>query len=103
MITLEICILLGIILFSIGLIGILTQKNFIKFLMCVEIMVNGVNVILASVSAFTNNPDGNVFVLFILALSAVEIAVGLSLAILVYRTYGNIDLSKLIENLKDKI
>lgn len=100
MITLEICLILGIILFSIGLIGTLTQKNFIKFLMCVEIMINGINVNLASVSSFIN-PDGNVFVLFIMALSALEIAVGLSIAVIVYRTYGNIDLSKLIENLKN--
>lgn len=101
MITLEICLTLGIILFSIGLIGTLTQKNFIKFLMCVEIMINGINVNLASFASFANHADGNVFVLFIMALSAVEIAVGLSIAIMVYRTYGNIDLSKLIENFKN--
>ena len=88
MVTVEHYLVLGTAIFATGLFGILTQRNLIKFLMCIEIMVNGVNLNLASYASFINDPTGQVFVLFILAISAAEVAVGLALAILIYRTTG---------------
>ena len=98
MITFEHYLILGAILFVIGLYGTLTQKNLIKFLMCVEIMVNGINLNFASYASFFADPAGQTFIIFILAISAAEIAIGLGLAILIYKTYGNIDMSALMGN-----
>lgn len=94
--SLEHYLMLGIALFGIGLLGVLTQKNLIKFLMCVEIMINGVNLNFAAYASFINDFSGQTFVMFILAISAAEVAVGLAIAILIYRTYGNIDISTLM-------
>jgi len=96
--SLEYYLVLGIALFGIGLFGVLIERNLIKFLMCVEIMINGINLNLAAYSSFTNTISGQTFVVFILAVSAAEIAIGLAFAILIYRTYGDIDISTLMEN-----
>lgn len=105
MIILTYYLILGTLLFFIGISGTLTQKNFIKFLMCVEIAINGVNLNLAAIASFIADASGQTFVMFIIAISAAEIAVGLALAIIIYRKFGNIDISNLMENLKngDKI
>ncbi len=105
MITLTYYLILGTLLFFIGILGTLAQKNFIKFLMCVEIAINGVNLNLAAIASFMADASGQTFVMFIIAISAAEIAVGLALAIIIYRKFGNIDISNLMENLKngDKI
>ncbi len=105
MITITYYLILGTLLFFIGILGTLTQKNFIKFLMCVEIAINGVNLNLTAIASFMADASGQTFVMFIIAISAAEIAVGLALAIIIYRKFGNIDISNLMENLKngDKI
>jgi len=102
MVTLAYYLILGTILFFTGIFGTLTQRNFIKFLMCVELAINGVNLNLAAIASFLAEPSGQTFVMFIIAISAAEIAVGLSLAIIIYRKFGNVDISNLMENLKNK-
>lgn len=101
MITLTYYLILGTILFFIGIFGILSQRNFIKFLMCVEIAVNGVNLNLTAIASFLADASGQTFVMFIIAISAAEIAIGLALSIIVYRKFGNIDISTLMENLNE--
>jgi NADH-quinone oxidoreductase subunit K len=73
MITLTYYLILGTLLFFIGISGTLTQKNFIKFLMCVEIAINGVNLNLAAIASFMADASGQTLVMFIKAFSAAEL------------------------------
>ena len=80
-------------LFCIGVMGVLFRKNGIIILMCIEIMLNAVNLLLVAFSAYSGNSDGQVFVFFIMVVAAAEVAVGLALLMSIYRNIGstNID------------
>ena len=97
--TLERCLILSIILFAIGLYGILTRRHLIGILMSVELMLNaaGMNFI---IFAHFGNPDptaGAIFGLFIIAVSACEMAVALSIVITLYRRTRKLDADMLRE------
>ena len=66
-------ILLSTLLFCIGVIGVLSRRNAIIILMCVELMLNAVNLLLAAFSAYNSDPAGQVFVFFIMAVAAAEV------------------------------
>jgi NADH-quinone oxidoreductase subunit K len=83
------------ILFSLGVIGVLTKKNALTILMSIELMLNSVNLLLAAFSAYLNNPAGQIFVFFIMVVAAAEVAVGLSIIVMIYRTTGSIDVDVL--------
>jgi len=86
-ITLNHYLMLGSILFVIGLFGALAKKNAIAVLMGIELMLNAVNINLAAFNRFLN-PDkvvGLVFAIFVIVVAAVEVAVGLAIAINLYR------------------
>lgn len=83
------------IIFSIGVIGVLTRRNVIIILMSVELMLNSVNLLLAAFSAYRGDPSGQVFVFFIMALAAAEVAVGLAIIIMVYRNTRSVDINAL--------
>lgn len=72
-------------IFTIGVIGVLTQRNVIMIFMCIELMMNGANLTLVAFSAFLDNPAGQVFVFFVLAVAAAESAIGLAIIISVFR------------------
>ena len=97
MIPIEYYLALGITLFGIGLFGVLTQKNIIKILMCIEIMLNAVNINFVTYSAYLHNIDGQIFTLFIIAVAAAEVAVGLAIIVKIFRTNGDINILKLNE------
>lgn len=78
-------LILSAILFTIGVIGVLTQRNVIMIFMCIELMMNGANLTLVAFSAFLDNPIGQIFVFFVLAVAAAESAVGLAIIISVFR------------------
>lgn len=88
-------ILLSSILFSIGVIGVLTRRNAIVIFMSVELMLNAVNLLLAVFSVFRGDPNGQVFVFFIMALAAAEVAVGLAIIVMIYRNTSSIDINVL--------
>ena len=67
---------LSAILFAIGVTGVLYRRNAIVIFMCVELMLNAVNLLLVAFSRFHNDPGGQVFVFFIMAVAAAEVAVG---------------------------
>ena len=69
---------LGAFLFCIGLIGVFTRKNAIIVLMCIEIMLNGVNLNFVAGAAYYNDIDGWVYTSFAIAIAAAEVAVGLA-------------------------
>lgn len=86
-------IIFGIILYFVGIIGILiNRKNFILFLMCLELMFLAVIIILVSGSIVFYDISGQIFSLFIITVAAAESAIGLSLMVAYYQKNGDVDL-----------
>jgi NADH-quinone oxidoreductase subunit K len=79
------------ILFAMGTYGVLTRRNAIVIFMCIELMLNSVNLTFISLSTHLQNMDGQIFVFFIMAVAAAEAAVGLALMITFYRNRESID------------
>ncbi|MDH7463165.1 NADH-quinone oxidoreductase subunit NuoK [Chitinophagaceae bacterium 26-R-25] len=90
------------ILFVLGLLGVLTRRNIIFILISIEIMLNAAGVAFVAAGARWGQPDGQVMFLFILAMAASEVSVGLALVMQVYHQHKTLDVSKL-NNLKDDI
>lgn len=89
-------LILGAILFGLGLIGMmLNRKNVILLLVCVELMLLAVNTNFIAFSHYYNEISGQVFVFFILTVAAAEAAIGLAIVMLLYRNRGNIDVDKM--------
>lgn len=82
-------------LFSIGVIGVLIKRNALVILMSVELMINSINLLLAAFSAYTGDPAGQIFVFFIMVVAAAEVAIGLAIVVLIYRTTHSIDINVL--------
>lgn len=103
MIPISYYLFLSLTLFSIGMIGVLIRRNIIIMLMCVELMLNSVNLLLVAFSKMhhAKSPgtdagiDGQMLVLFIMVVAAAEVAVGLSIIILFYRKQNNVDVQSL--------
>ena len=92
-VPIEAFVLLSMALFSIGLFGILTRRNALMFLMSVELMLNAANVNLIAFAFFHGNLTGQVFALFTMALAAAEVAVGIGIILVLYRRFGEIDVT----------
>ena len=88
-------ILLSTIIFAIGVIGVLIRRNAIIIFMSVELMLNAVNLLLAAFSVYHNDASGQVFVFFIMALAAAEVAVGLAIIVMIYRNTQSTDIDVL--------
>lgn len=82
-------------LFSIGVLGVLYRRNAIVVFMCIEMMLNAVNILLVAFSTYLNDPAGQVFVFFIMAVAAAEVAIGLAILVMMYRNHGTVDLNVL--------
>ncbi|RPH92486.1 NADH-quinone oxidoreductase subunit NuoK [candidate division KSB1 bacterium] len=92
-------LLLTAVLFSIGVMGVLTRKNLIIILMSVELMLNAVNLTFVAVARFTADITGQVLVFFTMCVAAAEVAVGLAILISIWRHRGtmHIDSVKLLK------
>ncbi len=88
-------LILGAVLFSIGLVGVLTRRNILVLLMSVEVMLNAVNVTLVGFSRYHGWNEGHVLAFFIIAVAAAEAAVGLALVLAVFRTKGTVWIDEL--------
>ena len=86
-------ILLCTIIFSIGVIGVLIRRNAIVIFMSIELMLNAVNLLLTAFSVQHNDPSGQVFVFFIMALAAAEVAVGLAIIVMFFRNTNSTDVN----------
>ena len=75
----------SMILFCLGLLGVILRRNLIVMYMSLELMLNAANLVLVAFSRFTNNLDGQVFVFFTITVAAAEVAVGLALIVVIYR------------------
>jgi NADH-quinone oxidoreductase subunit K len=82
-------------LFVIGVVGVLTRRNALIIFMSVELMLNAVNLLLTAFSAYRSDPTGQVFVFFIMAVAAAEVAVGLAIIVMMYRYMRTIDVGLL--------
>lgn len=83
------------IIFAIGVVGVLIRRNVIIIMMSIELMLNAVNLLLVAFSAYRGDASGQVFVFFVMALAAAEVAIGLSIVIMVYRNTKSIDIESL--------
>ncbi|MDZ7679286.1 MAG: NADH-quinone oxidoreductase subunit NuoK [Acidimicrobiales bacterium] len=88
-------LLLSSLLFCIGVYGVLARKNGVLVLMSIELILNAVNINLVAFGVITGTISGHVFALFIVAVAAAEVGVGLALVILIYRNRRSIDLNEL--------
>lgn len=94
-ISLEYYLWLSAVLFTIGVLGVLYRRNAIIIFMCIELMLNAVNLLLVAFSNYYNDASGQVFVFFIMAVAAAEVAVGLAILIMMYRNTKTTDINVL--------
>ena len=94
-VPLEYFIILSTLLFCMGVLGVLIRKNAIIILGCVELMLNSVNLLLAAFSSYNGDGNGQLLVFFIMVVAAAEVAVGLSVIILLFRKVYSVDINVL--------
>ncbi len=90
-------LLLGAVLFCIGVYGVLARRNAVLVLMSIELILNAVNINLIAFGAFWGSITGSVFALFIIAIAAAEVGVGLAIVLLIYRNRRSVDLDDVAE------
>ena len=78
-------IYLSVALFCIGVLGVLFRRNAIIIFMCVELMLNAVNLLMVAFSRYFGDTGGQVFVFFVMVVAAAEVAVGLAILMMIYR------------------
>src|SRR5258705_8788586 len=92
-IPIEYYIWLSTVLFSIGVLGVLFRRNAIIIFACIELMLNAVNLLMVAFSSYHNDANGQVFVFFIMAVAAAEVAVGLAILVMMYRNTKSVDIN----------
>ena len=90
-------LLLAAVLFSIGVYGVLARRNAVLVLMSIELILNAVNLNLIAFALMNGTVDGQVFALFVIAIAAAEVGVGLAMVLLIYRNRRSIALDELSE------
>jgi NADH-quinone oxidoreductase subunit K len=88
-------IFISAVLFCIGVLGVLFRRNAIIIFMSVELMLNAVNLLLVAFSTYHNDASGQVFVFFVMAVAAAEVAVGLAILVTIYRNVHSVDIDEL--------
>jgi NADH-quinone oxidoreductase subunit K len=84
------CLILSALLFAIGTIGVIVKKNVIALFLCIELMLNAVNLSFVAFSKYLNQVHGQIFVFFVMVVAAAEAAVGLAIAINLYRNRNSL-------------
>ena len=84
-IPLEYYLSVSAVLFVIGMVGVLTRRNAIIIFMCIEMMLNAVNLTLVSFSAYLGDITGQIFVFFVMTVAAAEAAIGLAIILALFR------------------
>ncbi|RPI18748.1 MAG: NADH-quinone oxidoreductase subunit NuoK [Ignavibacteriae bacterium] len=88
-------LILALLLFSIGVAGVLLRRNAIIVFMCIELMLNSVNLVFVSFSSYLGNSIGQIFVFFIMTVAAAEAAVGLAIIIALFRNKETINIDEI--------
>lgn len=79
------------ILFSIGLFGILLRRNILIILLCLELMLNAANLVLITASSVHGQTDGQILAFFVMTIAAVEVTIGLAIAVLIFKEKNTVD------------
>lgn len=95
MISLGHYLVLSGLMFSIGLVGILRRKNILMLFFSTEIMLNAINVGFVAIGSFMGDMNGQMFAIFIIAIAASEVAIGLGLVIMWFKKYKTLDIDNL--------
>lgn len=98
-IGLEHYLVLSAILFSIGMAGVLLRRNLIVLLMSIELMLNAVNISFVAFSKYNSNIEGQIMVFFVMTIAAAEAAVGLALAVSIFKRFKEVNI-RFFEHLK---
>src|SRR5229473_4910212 len=93
MIPLSNYLIVGAVLFVLGMVGFLTRRNLIVLFLCAEMMLQGVAINLVAFARYRGNLQGQAFTLFILTVAACEAAIALALILMLYRSRGSLDVS----------
>ncbi|HMV15226.1 MAG TPA: NADH-quinone oxidoreductase subunit NuoK [Chitinophagales bacterium] len=88
-------IYLSVTLFCIGIFGVLFRRNAIIMFMCIELMLNAVNLLMVAFSRYLGDTGGQVFVFFVMVVAAAEVAVGLAILMMIYRNTKSTDIDTL--------
>ena len=94
MIRLPLVLVFSALLFSAGVYGVLARRNAVMVLMAIELMLNAVNVNLIAFSAQLKDVGGQVFALFVIAVAAAEVGIGLAIVILLFRNRASINVDE---------
>jgi NADH-quinone oxidoreductase subunit K len=86
---------LSVILFTIGVLGVVIRRNAIVIFMCIELMLNAVNLSFVAIARSLSSLDGQVIVLLVMTVAAAEAAVGLAIIISIFRTKGTINVDEI--------
>ena len=87
-------LILAAVLFCIGVYGVISRRNGVLVLMSIELILNSVNINLVAFSAMTNTISGQVFALFVIAVAAAEVGVGLAIVLAIFRTHRTVDIDQ---------
>ena len=87
--------LLASLLFVLGILGVLMRRNVIIIFMSIELMLNAGNLALVAFARALNSLDGQIFVFFVMTVAAAEVAIGLALIVMLYRSKGTTDIDEL--------
>lgn len=90
---LQYYLFLSLALFCIGIMGVLMRRNAIIVFMCIELMLNAVNLLMVALSKMMGTADAQIFVFFIMVVAAAEVAIGLSIIVMVYRKIQSVDIN----------
>ena len=90
-------LLLGAVLFCLGVYGVMARRNAVLVLMSIELILNAVNINLIAFGAYWGSIAGSVFALFVIAIAAAEVGVGLAIVLLIYRNRRSVDLDDVAE------
>ena len=82
---------LSAVLFTIGVVGVITKRNAIQMFMCIELMLNAVNLTFVAFSSYFNDVTGQLFVFIVMTVAAAEAAVGLGIIIAIFRNRESLD------------
>jgi NADH-quinone oxidoreductase subunit K len=86
---------LSVVMFVIGIVGVLVRRNAIIIFMCLELMFNAANLAFVAFASYYNALDGQIFVFFVIAVAAAEVAVGLALMVAIFRSKHSIDVDQM--------
>lgn len=86
---------LSVIMFTLGVVGVLVRRNPLVVFMSLELMFNAANLAFVAFSAFYQTLDGQLFVFFVMTVAAAEVAVGLALMVAIFRTKRSIDVDQM--------